>query len=371
MRAIKEPLTTRERGHLYYEMLAGGARMKLLESIIALNLLEQFQDKKTIPEDELIRSLGLHPIRGKKWLFLLTRESFLKRILTDSVFSYALGPISLALSNNNDEGWWFFKQMTYSWQAIAYEYLPDILKGKQPYTADTHWPPKNTKDSLEIEEWMTRTITSPATSIEKAIDFKKVCNILDVGGGEATLAIRLAAKNPHLKINVYNLPTAISLAKYNIKKAGLENRINLITGNFLVDKVFPGEYDLIIFSRVLCDWSPKTSKRLLHMAKKSLKHNGRVAICEAFHEDNQDFSLGWEFRYIFWDELESEVFKSSLAYKKILVDLGYHIKGLSEKSDESIYRVLIAKKSSSSSFFSRWYKHWIARKHQQMLETGG
>jgi len=340
---FKKKCGHRNKANLYYELLAGGARTKLLESVVNFNLAELISENSPILETDLIKTLGLHPLRAKKWLFLLVRENFLHRKKTNDGYIYSLGSVLNTLFVNNDLQWWFFKQMVYSWQTIAYEKFYDVLKGGK-VNITYQWPPRNEQESISIENWMTRTTTSPLIALYSAIDFNDVSHLLDIGGGDGTIACALASKFPQLKVTVYNLPKACELARIKIDKADLANRVHVIEGDFLVDDLFPVGYDLILFSRVLCDWSPETAKKLLLKAYESIEEGGQVAICEAFQENNKAFALAWEFRYIFWDEFETEVFKSSLTYKKILIDIGFKINSLSKTSNQSIYSVLIADK---------------------------
>ncbi len=340
---FKKQLGLRDKANFYYELLAGGARTKLLESVVNFNVAELIADHGLIFEADLIKELGLHPLRAKKWLFLLVREKFLCREKNNNSYLYSLGPVLNKLFVNNDYQWWFFKQMVYSWQTVTYENFYDVLKGA-PVSITYQWPPRNNHESVAIENWMTRTAVPALTALYKAINFNKVSHLLDIGGGEGTMACELAKKFPRLKVTVYNLPKACELARLKIKEADLTDRVHVVEGDFLLDDKFPSGCDLVLFSRVLCDWSPETAKKLLLKAYKSIEDGGQVAICEAFQENNKAFALAWEFRYIFWDELETEVFKSSLTYKKILIDIGFKISSLSKISAQSIYSVLIADK---------------------------
>jgi predicted O-methyltransferase YrrM len=369
MKDIKEPLSNRKRADLYYELLAGGAKTKLLESIINFNLPELLSSKGEILESDLTKELELHPLRAKKWYFLLTREGFLRRKKTDLGYVYCLGPVTKQLMGKNNDQWWFFKQMTYSWQTIAYESLYSILRGAT-VNSDIHWPPKNDIESIAIEEWMTRTSVAPISTIESAINLNKVKHLLDIGGGEGTMACDFAKKYPHLKVTLYNLPVAIKLARKNIKLAGLDDRVKMVEGDFFKDRTFPAGCDLILFSRVLCDWSSETAERLLKMAYEALSPGGQVAICEAFQENNKDFSTAWEFRYLFWDEFETEVFKSSLTYKKILTDIGYKLTSLSKLTDDSTYTVLTAQKKKQIPIIQNIIRKWIGWKYERMQEIG-
>lgn len=338
-----DPLTRRESVNLYYSILRGGARIQLLEAAINLNIFELLDKKGPLLETNIIRELEIVPKRGKKWLFLLYREQFLNRKKTPQGYEYSLGLIPQNLFEGKEKLWWWFKQMTYSWQTIAYENLTEVLQGKTVSFNPT-WPPKHEMESDSLEEWMTNTSHGLINCMAKAVDFDTIDSLLDVGGGEATIACELAKRHSNISITVYNLPRSIALATDNIQKHNLQHRVKTHAGNFLEDEAFPPNYDAVLFSRVLCDWSPETCKKLLTMAYHALKKGGQLIITEAFYEDNHDFSVGWEFRYIFWDDFEAETFKSSLTYTKILQDIGFEVTKITSVTDDTIYSILLAEK---------------------------
>ena len=81
-------------------------------------------------------------------------------------------------------------------------------------------------------------------------DCKKV---LDVGGGDGTIAAILVKEHLHSGVNifVYNLPASAQLARRNIKNCGCGDQVQVIDGNFMTDNNFPGgPYDAIMFNRV-------------------------------------------------------------------------------------------------------------------------
>lgn len=63
----------------FYGLLAGGVRIKLLESMFDLDLFRLFTGKPYLLENDIIKRLELKPVRAKKWLHLLCCEDFLKK----------------------------------------------------------------------------------------------------------------------------------------------------------------------------------------------------------------------------------------------------------------------------------------------------
>jgi len=82
------------------------------------------------------------------------------------------------------------------------------------------------------------------------LDLKAVRHLLDLGGGPATYAISFAQANPKLKATVFDLPMPIDIARENIAKNGLTDRVGTLAGNFLKDEIGTG-YDFIWISQIL------------------------------------------------------------------------------------------------------------------------
>jgi methylase of polypeptide subunit release factors len=76
--------------------------------------------------------------------------------------------------------------------------------------------------------------------------------ILDVGGGDGTIAINLIKEHLSADVNitVYNLPASAELARRNVEYYGCSDQVHVVDGNYLDDDKFPGLFDTIIFNRV-------------------------------------------------------------------------------------------------------------------------
>ena len=91
--------------------------------------------------------------------------------------------------------------------------------------------------------------------MQRLIEADCLCNskkILDVGGGDGTVAIMLVKEylQPAANITVYNLPYSAEFARRNVEFYECDDQVRVVDGNFLEDKEFPGTYDAIMFNRV-------------------------------------------------------------------------------------------------------------------------
>lgn len=193
----------------FYGLLAGGVRIKLLESMFDLDLFRLFTGKPYLLENDIIKRLELKPVRAKKWLHLLCCEDFLKKIMVGSQVGYQLAKSQLMLG----EGYWGFKQYyDFYWQRMANEKLSNILRFTDP-KFNVSWPPKTAEEANFLETWMTKTATPLIQTLLACLDLNQYRSILDVGGGDGTIACALAQAYPHLKITVYNLPESAKIAQ--------------------------------------------------------------------------------------------------------------------------------------------------------------
>lgn len=87
-------------------------------------------------------------------------------------------------------------------------------------------------------------------------EFSDVSNLLDVGGGDGTNAIRLCERYPSLKVTLIDLPSVIEKARANIEAHGLSDRVTCEAVDMFAD-AWPQGCDGVIFSHVLEIFSPE------------------------------------------------------------------------------------------------------------------
>jgi SAM-dependent methyltransferase len=116
---------------------------------------------------------------------------------------------------------------------------------------------------------------------ERLWDGRKRIRLLDIGGGDGTLAARLLPGTSGLLIDVYNLPAVRPLVEQTRSTLDHGHRLGFVGGDFLAQPL-PAGYDALSFVRVLHDWPSATAQTLLRKAFEALTPGGRVIICEEF-----------------------------------------------------------------------------------------
>jgi SAM-dependent methyltransferase len=124
-----------------------------------------------------------------------------------------------------------------------------------------------------------------APQVAEKLDLSDVRHLLDLGGGPATYAIAFAQANPHLRATVFDLPGPIEIAKENIARYGLTDRVGTLAGNFLEDDIGTG-YDFIWVSQILHSHDEAQCKLIIRKCVEALNPGGRLAIQDFFLNDD-------------------------------------------------------------------------------------
>jgi tRNA A58 N-methylase Trm61 len=101
--------------------------------------------------------------------------------------------------------------------------------------------------------------------------------VLDVGGGNGTLAIKLSLKYP-IEFGVFELPEVAELASRNIEEKNLTERIKVHIGDFFVG-VTEG-YDSMFMRGITNGWSDDDCIRILKNCRKSLSPGNKLIIVD-------------------------------------------------------------------------------------------
>lgn len=172
----------------------------------------------------------------------------------------------------------------YDWKAL-HGRLPEVLKGQHSMSAASFdWPPR-TPEQVEGFEASMAAGLGPILETFRAHAgalWPSGARLLDVGGGDGTLAEHLLREHAKLDVDVYNLPSTEPLVTRTRERAGLTpQRLGFVGGDFLREPL-PGGYDELSFVRVLHDWPAEVARQLMQAAFAALPSGGRLLICEEF-----------------------------------------------------------------------------------------
>jgi predicted O-methyltransferase YrrM len=338
------PGSPRDRDNRYHTLLAGGAKTRLLEAFLDLRLPEILGGRGAMTAAEICRDLALDPHRGWKFLHLLAMTGLLDKEGGDRGEDVAVFRLSAEAKEyfgaDGTQGY-YFRDLVNFWRAVACLPFVDVLQGMELPNA-VRWPPPNPEAAEHLELWMRVTADGAIATLLNSGVMQGAARLLDVGGGDGTIGCALAERYPELQVTVFNLPASAHIARRIIAAKGCADRVTVHEGDFLNEEL-PGGFDRVLFSRVLTDWTPNVCLMLFEKARRALTPDGRLVINEAFVDGNLDYSIAWEFRYIFYDTFGRAMFKPLAVYERLLADAGFEIVKISPMLDDAFYSVVEAR----------------------------
>jgi ubiquinone/menaquinone biosynthesis C-methylase UbiE len=128
-----------------------------------------------------------------------------------------------------------------------------------------------------------------ADALVQTIDVEGIHRLLDIGGGDATTAVKLAARYPDLRITILDLPSVCARAQATIRKSGLRN-VETSAGNFLSDPL-PRGADGILLCHIMNIYSVQRNQALLRKCYRALAPGGMIYIFNAVSNEDESGSL--------------------------------------------------------------------------------
>ncbi|MFA5309850.1 MAG: methyltransferase [Dehalococcoidales bacterium] len=119
-----------------------------------------------------------------------------------------------------------------------------------------------------------------AGGVMKAIDLTDYKKLLDIGGASGIYAAALVTAYPRLKAAVFEKPPVDGVARYSLKKLGLDKKIGVAAGDVFKDRL-PGGYDVHFISHVLHDWDLPEVRTILKNSYENLSPGGIIILHDA------------------------------------------------------------------------------------------
>jgi hypothetical protein len=114
-------------------------------------------------------------------------------------------------------------------------------------------------------------------AVATACDFGAMHTILDVGGGNGSLAAAILNRHPGVRAAIFDLPHVIERARAAAHQT-LNGRCDYIGGSFF-DTIPPGA-DAYVLSRVLHDWDDDRAATILTNCRRAMRADARLLVIE-------------------------------------------------------------------------------------------
>jgi len=168
------------------------------------------------------------------------------------------------------------------WQ--SWEYLADSVRTGLPRPEPVlglkafDWYVKYPEHGEQFGRAMENISRFAASAVLEAYDFSGVGTIMDVGGGNGSLALAILERYPAMRGRIVDLPYIEDQAVAGIRAAGAEGRCGFEACDFF--ESVPKGADLQVLKFILHDWTDEECARILANCRKALAPGGRVLVVE-------------------------------------------------------------------------------------------
>lgn len=113
--------------------------------------------------------------------------------------------------------------------------------------------------------------------IAASLDLSSFGRLLDVGGASGTYTIAFLERNPRMSAVIFDLEPVIAMARDHLARAGMAERVTLVSGDFYVDPL-PQGCDLALLSAIIHQNSPEQNQALYAKVFQALEPGGLLII---------------------------------------------------------------------------------------------
>lgn len=125
-----------------------------------------------------------------------------------------------------------------------------------------------------------------AQKIAADYDLGRFKRLLDIGGASGTYTIAILRRNLAMTAVIYDLGNVLPMAGERILREGIENRIDLVAGDFYKDEL-PKGCDLALLSAIIHQNSPESNLSLYIKIFNALDPGGTVLIRDHIMDESR------------------------------------------------------------------------------------
>lgn len=125
-----------------------------------------------------------------------------------------------------------------------------------------------------------------AGTIRTVLDLSDCRKMLDLGCGAATYSISFLKKFPNLHSTLFDLPITMQVARENVEKNDLSERVTYCDGDFFKDKIGI-DYDLVWISQILHGHDENRCRSLIEKSYMALAPGGQIVIHDFLLNDQK------------------------------------------------------------------------------------
>lgn len=117
-----------------------------------------------------------------------------------------------------------------------------------------------------------------APAIAAAYDYSRFATLMDVGGGNGQLLSLILAATPGLRGVLFDHPTGVGAATANLRAAGVDDRCEVVAGDFFV--AVPAGADAYLMKTIIHDWGDEEATLILRNCRKAIADDATLLLVE-------------------------------------------------------------------------------------------
>lgn len=125
-----------------------------------------------------------------------------------------------------------------------------------------------------------------AQKVASEYDLSRFKRLLDVGGASGTYTIEFLRRNPAMTAVLFDLENVIPMAKKRLAEEKIEDRLDLVAGDFYRDEL-PKGCDLALVSAIIHQNSPEENLELYSKIYRALEPGGAVLIRDHIMDESR------------------------------------------------------------------------------------
>lgn len=263
-----------------FDLVAGFVYSQVLFACVKLRLFDHLKGgARTVIE--LARRMDVTPDAAKRLLLAAQSLKLVSQIDPDR---YCLGPRGAAIAGNPG----VLSMIEH--HALLYKDLEDpvaLLRGdKRDTELSRYWSycgdnpnALTTSDVAAYTQLMSQSQALVSTQILDAYPIHRHRRILDIGGGEGTFLMSVAARVPDIALTLFDVPAVAARAHENFATQGLVGRATAVGGDFFTDPL-PEGADLVSLVRVVHDHDDGAVMLLLKRIRAMMSPGATLVIAE-------------------------------------------------------------------------------------------
>ncbi len=117
-------------------------------------------------------------------------------------------------------------------------------------------------------------------------DLSGITRLLDIGGGNASVQMRLLERSPTLMGTLFDLPTVCEKAAENVRQNGMEGRVSFHPGDVFSQEL-PAGYDGVLISHFVEIFAPERIQEVYGKVFRALEPGGRLILWTISANDDE------------------------------------------------------------------------------------